>query len=42
MDGLSDLVLAADEATAIPIGDAVPSGVLTCAFDLGSARALSE
>lgn len=35
LDGLSDLVLAVDEAAAILIGDAVPSSVLICAFDLG-------
>ncbi len=33
LDGLSDLVLAADEAATILIGHALPSSSLTCAFD---------
>ncbi|WCT05846.1 hypothetical protein [Rhodococcus qingshengii] len=33
MEGLSDLVLATDEAAAILIRDAAPCSVLTCAFD---------
>ena len=33
LDGLSDLVLAADEVATILIGHAVPSSALVCAFD---------
>ncbi|EME17199.1 ATP-binding protein, partial [Rhodococcus qingshengii] len=33
LEGLSDLVLAVDEAATILIGHALPSSTLTCAFD---------
>ncbi|WP_064442756.1 hypothetical protein [Rhodococcus sp. YH3-3] len=33
LDGLSDLVLAADEAATILIGHALPSSTLTCTYD---------
>jgi serine/threonine-protein kinase RsbW len=40
LDGLSDLVLAADEAATILIGHALPSSALTCTFGGGDTAAV--